>query len=393
MNITSSLSLLICGDICPTYLTRPLFDTRCPEAVFGNLTPSIATADVALANLECVLSDTASPADKIGPVLKGRTSDAKLLAAAGFDLVGIANNHIKDCGSAGVLDTISACCSAGITTTGGGRDAAAATQPAIIEKRGWRIGIMAMSEHEFNAAGPNSAGAHIFDPIEDLERLRALKIDCDYVIVLYHGGIEYHPFPSPLLQRTCRALIRNGADLVLCQHSHVVGTFEAFEGGHILYGQGNTVFGYRAGKPSWNEGLVVTVGLERGETPITHIELVPICCDPSGRIGRMAPEAARTCLEALNARSAQAREPHFIESAWAEFCRHLGTNQIPHALGFGLWLTRANRLLGGRLVNLLYGRRQQMTALNVIRCAAHREVVETCYDQLLYSTRSRASGP
>jgi poly-gamma-glutamate synthesis protein (capsule biosynthesis protein) len=248
---------------------------------------------------------------------------------------------------------------------------------------------MAVAEHEFNAAGPSSAGAHIFDPLVDLERIRQLKSACDYVIVLYHGGIEYHPYPSPLLQRTCRALVNSGADLVLCQHSHVIGTYEVFNNGYILYGQGNTVFGHRSGKGSWNEGLVVSITLERSDGPLARIELIPICCDQSGCVNVMAPQAGRLCLETLNARSLQTREPGFIEMAWAEFCRDLSYNQLPHALGLGLWLTRVNRLVRGRLVRLLYPRRRQLTALNVIRCAAHREAVQRCYEMSL-DTRPRS---
>src|SRR5690606_19647437 len=124
------------------------------------------------------------------------------------------------CGGAGVVDTIAACRAAGIDIVGAGPDAESAARPAIIEYEGWKIGVLAAAEREFNAAGPDTPGAHIFDPLETLERVRALKSACDYVIFLYHGGIEYYPYPSPMLQRLCRAVVRHGADLVLCQHSH-----------------------------------------------------------------------------------------------------------------------------------------------------------------------------
>ena len=90
--MSPSLSLLVFGDICTTADTRPLFDNGSPEALFGSLSARIASADLALANLECVLSDTANPANKIGPVLRGRKADVAILGEAGFDVLGLANN-------------------------------------------------------------------------------------------------------------------------------------------------------------------------------------------------------------------------------------------------------------------------------------------------------------
>jgi poly-gamma-glutamate capsule biosynthesis protein CapA/YwtB (metallophosphatase superfamily) len=387
--MTDPLDILICGDICPTQDTRALFDTGDPAVLMGVLASRIKDADIAIANLECVLSDNAGAADKIGPVLVGRPADAQLLAAAGFDLLGAANNHIGDCGAQGVMDTLAACKNAGLLTTGAGSNAQSAAKPAIIRHQGWQIGVMAVAEHEFNAAGPSQAGAHIFDPLQDLERLAALKAECDYVIVLYHGGIEYYSYPSPMLARTCRALVRNGADLVLCQHSHVIGTFEEYQGGHIVYGQGNAVYGYR-NKESWNTGLAVTVQLVKADAssnPEARIELVPIGCDQSGRVDLLPPETAEPCLKALQERSQKALDPKGLEDSWARFCDGLGRNQLPHLLGLGLWMTRANRLFRGAMVRLLFSRRQRMISMNVLRCDSHREVILTAFAGSLASVK------
>ena len=37
-------------------------------------------------------------------------------------------------------------------------------------------------------------------------------------------------------------MAKNGADVILCQHSHCIGCYEYYEGCHILYGQGNFHF-------------------------------------------------------------------------------------------------------------------------------------------------------
>lgn len=378
------IDLVILGDICPTADTRALFDSGDPERIFGSLAGHLKQADISIANLECVLSDTARGIDKIGPVLTGKPQDASLLVAAGIDLLGIANNHIGDCGGPGVLDTVAACTAAGIAVAGAGADAGQAARPVVIDRAGWKIGVLPVAEREFNAAGPNSPGAHIFDPLEDLERIAALKRVCDYVIVLYHGGIEYYPYASPGLQRTCRSLVRHGADLVLCQHSHCIGARESYQSGEIVYGQGNAVYGYRSNKPDWNNGLAVRLRLQRGEAGVgAEIDYMPIGCDETGRVGLLDAKQAEDCLSAFARRSARLGDAAWLEQSWRDFCDRLGRTHLPHAFGFSLTLTRLNRSLRGALVRMLVPRRQRMITMNMARCDAHREVIVTALERSL----------
>lgn len=45
------------------------------------------------------------------------------------------------------------------------------------------------------------------------------------------------------------------ANVVLCQHNHCTETHEQYDKGEILYGQGNSLLGYREGNDSWIHGL------------------------------------------------------------------------------------------------------------------------------------------
>jgi poly-gamma-glutamate synthesis protein (capsule biosynthesis protein) len=72
-----------------------------------------------------------------------------------------------------------------------------------------------------------------------------------------------------------------------------------------------------------------------------------------------------------------------VQAEWETFCRRAADAALAHMLGLNIWLTRANRLLAGRLVRALYSRRQRMTTMNFIRCDAHREVVLTALDETL----------
>ncbi len=73
-----------------------------------------------LGNLECPLSDT--PPDRPakadgGPNLRAPTATADWLLAAGFAAMALANNHIADCGAAGIASTRLALQRAGFEVT------------------------------------------------------------------------------------------------------------------------------------------------------------------------------------------------------------------------------------------------------------------------------------
>lgn len=380
----NSVNILILGDICPAEGTRSLFDSGDEKAIFGTLLPLLQTADVTVGNLECALSLAALDAVKTGPILRAKPTDAQVLSRAGFDILGIANNHIQDCGSDGVLETVEALRNASVAPVGGGASPDEAAAPRVIENNGLKIGIIAVAEREFNAVSDTCAGAHIFDPLTDLERIRDCALECDFTVVLYHGGIEDYAFPSPELANTCRALIRNGANLVLCQHSHVIGTLEHYQGGQILYGQGNAVYGHRPHNDQWNEGLAVSITISKTKKSAKascEVQLLPIGSDTHGKVDLLPPNRAELVLTQLNQRSQLAADPAVIEQKWVQFCATLGNQNLPHAFGLGLWATRINKLLKGLLVKLLYTRKQKMIAMNVIRCAAHREVILTSLEQ------------
>lgn len=377
----SDVRIAICGDICATADTFARFDEADVPGLMQDVSDLLGSADIRVANLEYVLSDDAAPRPKIGPVLRGPASHAKLLSRAGFTVMGLANNHIGDCGDQGVLDTIAACRAAGLVVTGAGPDSASAAEPLILEKNGWRIGLMAVAEHEFNAASSTRPGAHIFDPYATFEAVRALKKKTDAVIVMYHGGIEYYAFPSPLLQKKAHAFVDAGADVVLCQHSHCIGTLETYRQGDILYGQGNAIYGYRASRSCWNSGLIADIRLVDDGDPPVRLTLVPTVCQPDGTVRMADDDEGAAILDAIGERTRKIAEPGFIARSWERFCDAESVNYLPHIFAIGKTLTRANRLLRGWLVRILYTRRRAAITMNIVRCDAHREVVQTVLER------------
>jgi len=66
-------------------------------------------------------------------------------------------------------------------------------------------------------------------------------------------------------------MISSGADLVICQHSHCIGSYEKYGNGIIVYGQGNFLFD-RHDDEFYQTGLLVKVKLGKA----TEVEFIPI---------------------------------------------------------------------------------------------------------------------
>lgn len=359
--------ITVFGDICPMYGKIPVsFPFLDDEYVVGNL--------------ECVLTDDPRPVRKAGPVLYAPQSAACELRALGFSALSLANNHIRDCGEAGVKTTLAACRQSGIWTFGAGTTDDAAT-PLVVEQNGIRVALLSFAEKEFNYAHAGKAGAHAFDPYGSFGEIASLRKEVDALIVLYHGGIEHYIYPSPLLRKKCRMMVDAGADVVLCQHSHCIGTRERYRSSEILYGQGNSVFGYRSGKDGWNQGLVARITV----TPQTvQVRYDVLETGTDGVVGLAPEETARIILDRLESASSKLSDEAFLEEQWKAFCLKNEASYLAMLLGFSKNGTRLNRLSRNGLVKAFYNRRQLNVAHNIIRCEAHAEVLDTILQEYDY---------
>lgn len=368
-----TIKIVILGDICPTDDYRKLFDSVCPNSLFGEVSNNIKEADVAIANFECPGTELNTKITKCGPSLKALPKDIELLKNAGFNILSLANNHILDYGEQGVIDTLRECQNQEVKTVGGGKDMVEAKEPLFITIEGKNIGIMSFADAEFNLATEYTPGANHFDPYESFDEIKEAKNKCDYLIVLYHGGIEHYIYPSPIIQKKCRKMAECGADIVLCQHSHCIGTTEKYNGATIVYGQGNSVFGYREGDLSWNEGLLVDIELSDNDS---NISFKLINATANGVV-LVNEEDSIKRVENMNEASKVLEDKIKIQSLWKGFCASKSALYLALLYGKGRVFNKSNRILKNRLIRALYSKKKQMITMNLIRCEAHNEVVQT----------------
>ena len=230
-------SILIAADICPIEGNLPYFKRGDANSLFNDLLEEFQQADLTIANLECPLIEQPAPVLKTGPVFGVASQCIDGIKHAGIKVLSLANNHIMDHGPSGLKNTLAVCARAGIETVGAGENIEAARRILVRDLNGTRVAILSVAENEFSIAAKDRWGANPLDLIDFVRTVRSHQGQFDYLIVLVHGGDEFH-VPSPRVKDTCHFLIEMGANAVIVQHSHCLGGYERYQGGHIVYGQG-----------------------------------------------------------------------------------------------------------------------------------------------------------
>lgn len=366
------MSIIIGADLVPTNTNYHLFRDAKVEDLFGEeLLGVLSNADYRIFNLEVPLVDTESPIEKYGPALIASTDTVAAYKKIGIGALTLANNHIFDQGVNGLLSTLSVLKENEIVAFGAGENLAEASTPLLVDVKGKKIGVYACAEHEFSIASEKAPGANPFDPLESLDHILTLKNNCDFLVVLYHGGKEQYRYPSPQLQKICRKIVDKGADLVICQHSHCVGCEEKYNNSTIVYGQGNALFDMLDNE-YWRSSLLVNIGDD------FRISYIPITKE--GNVVRLAnDDRADEIIRGFNERSAQIQNPGFIENNYKDFAKRHISNYLASISGRRTFMFRAlNKLTKGKYAGFCYrrkyGKKQLLIIKNLIECEAHREL-------------------
>ena len=366
------ISVLIGGDLCPIGRNLPFFKEGDAAGLFNDLLPEFEQADLSIVNLECPLIEDERPIKKVGPVLGAPRESINGLAAAGIDVVNLANNHILDHGPEGLASTLEACRQNGIDSVGADANIREARKILVREVKGLRIGILALAEHEFSIAGANRPGSNPLDLIDFVRNVDTHRQEFDYLIVLLHGGNEHYAYPRPQLMNICRFFVEEGASAVICQQSHVAGCSEIYREGHIVYGQGNFIFDFPPPHPAWNRGVLVV--LEIDAPGRSRMRMVPLRqSDGSPGARRLGAEEEKRFREEFAARSEEIRDPAFVENRWRDFCRQQERPLLQLLHGRSSPFSRVvSRLNLRRRFN---SKKRFRTRLHLVRCESLREAL------------------
>lgn len=210
--------------------------------IFIDCDSILRSADVACGNLEGVLADKGKTRKRPGRLsfsFMMPTKSVQLLVDAGYDFMGIANNHINDFYHVCVLSTIKT-----LTDNGIGVAGTKDCETSIREIKGVKYG--------FCAFGHESYTLRTQDTTTVKRIVKKLRAECDIVIVCFHGGSEgldqrhlpngteyFYGADRGNLRQFAHLCIDNGADIVYGHGPHVPRAMELYKGHLIAYSLGN----------------------------------------------------------------------------------------------------------------------------------------------------------
>lgn len=241
---SETVSIIGVGDIMlgTNYPSKQYLPPNDGKNLLAEVNPILRSADVTFGNLEGTILDQ-------GPTIKTNCNNcyafrmperlAHNLVTAGFDVMSLANNHVRDFGTAGLQNTVKVLTKLGIEAAG------LVSRPSVtFEKNGVTYG--------FAAFAPNTGTVSILD-LSNAERIiQKLDKTSDVVIVSFHGGAEgkehqHVPKTTEFYYRENRgnvyqfahAVIDAGADIVFGHGPHVTRAVEIYKNRFIAYSLGN----------------------------------------------------------------------------------------------------------------------------------------------------------
>jgi len=306
----SSIKISAIGDICLANISG--------KTAFFDVKKEIAFSDVVFANLESPFSAE----KKFSPYgfLMAEPWTVNVLKNLNFNVLSLANNHIADCGYEGLLYTLDLLKKNNISFTGAGENLSVARKPCIVEtKNGYSVAVHAYVEQnfgnkegqEFFTARKNSAGANPLVEANVQEDIANSKKLYDFVMISIHwSGIQGNEYISPQRIKVCERIKKQGANLIVGHHPHIIQGYDCSDKNFTAYGLGNFYFApyLEPNKKNniryWNKkertSLILKAEFDNNKKLVNH-KFIPVIQDKKATaVTKALPSQSKKILERLN---------------------------------------------------------------------------------------------
>ena len=304
------MKLGLAGDTMLGRSVAQALASKPPTALFSpELVEAALEADLFVLNLECCISERGTPwPDPFKPFFfRAPPVAVEALALLGVDCVTLANNHALDFGADALLDTVEHLRAAGIASVGAGADLEQARAPAVLERDGFRLGVIGVTDHpaEYAATAdrPGVVHADLDHGLPDWLHEALRTVDADAVLVSPHWGPNMVAEPLRRVRQAAAALLGSGATLLAGHSAHVFHGVER----DVIYDLGDFVDDYATDPILRNDlGLLFLVTLEK-QGPV-RLEALPLK------------------LDFCHTRVAEGDDAAWIRRRFHEACARLGTD-------------------------------------------------------------------
>ncbi|MEQ1746334.1 MAG: CapA family protein [Saprospiraceae bacterium] len=281
---TDTLRLLFAGDImghAPQIKSAEFapgkYDYR---PCFRYIKPVLEQADIAIGNLELTLPGKGPYTGY--PMFRSPDALADALRDAGFDILVTANNHANDSRGPGLVSTLETVRQLGFQQTGTFKNQRDRDlfYPLMVYRNGFKLALL---NYTYDTNGVPTQPPTIVNRIDtaliaaDLAEARARKPH--FVIVVMHWGLEYQLQENAEQRKLAQFLIRNGADMVIGAHPHVVQPIRtetatlpdgSAKSAVVVYSLGNFISNQQ--KPGTDGGILFQVDLlHRKGVPVAEV--------------------------------------------------------------------------------------------------------------------------
>lgn len=251
----TTINMAFTGDImCHNTIYNDAFDKQSNtydfSYIFDDIKYNIQTADIAIGNLETTLAGAAKGYSSY-PTFNTPENLAYTLKKIGFDVLSTANNHCYDSGYNGIESTIDYLDDADISHTGTFKSEEEQNKILIKNVKGINIAFLSFTYGTNGITVPSDKTYSVNLIDKDLIKKQlslANSQNPDMICVSMHWGIEYQTIPNTEQKELADFLFKNGADIIIGNHPHVLQNYEKREitledgttkDGFVVYSLGN----------------------------------------------------------------------------------------------------------------------------------------------------------
>ncbi len=303
-----SIEVAVGGDLSLGNRMNAFIAQHGPAGVLADQVPELRKADLAIVNLESVVSDGGVQGVDTGEVapiyFRARPEMLAVLSEAGIDAAVTANNHTGDYGPQALLEEHGYLDAMAVAHPGSGRDPTAACEPAYLSAGGLRIALFSVDTTQPRyAATADSAGTCSLDAADSsgwdrtYGPLIAQARERAHVVLFYVSwGPNFATAPTGQTRQLARQIVRLGVDAVIGVNAHRIQGIEIVDGRPVIYDAGTFLFDF----PEPDDAVLWTLTLtERG---VSRAAATPLVSDP-GRTRAADPREADRIQSVLDERS------------------------------------------------------------------------------------------
>ena len=280
-----TLNVIFTGDILLDRGVRRVINQHGVDHLFSDGIDSVfRSAQVVVGNLECPATKIEAPVFK-QYIFRGEPEWLEALKRHGITHLNLANNHSIDQGREGLIDTYQNILAAGMTPLGAGENMQQAAAPVLLASAPRKVWLvpslrLALENYAYLPDKPCVSQEPMDSLLQRVFRLRQTDSTAVIIVSLHWGG-EHTLEPVPRQRHDAHMLIRAGADVLICHHTHTLQTIEDYHGHKIYYSIGNFIFDPT--KPLNSQACIVRLritkekdGLQTETIPINIQHCVPV---------------------------------------------------------------------------------------------------------------------